>query len=95
MALMSDVDLPVARVRVQVASAIDLVVHTGRLRDAGGSVFQIAGVDDLDGAGEPVVIEVFGQRDHLRRQARAHERTNAGRSSAGFFQPRDQQFGVL
>jgi hypothetical protein len=75
MALMSDVDLPVAHVRAQVASAIDLVVHTARLRDAGGSVFQIAGVDDLDGAGEPVVIEVFGQRDHSRGQARAHERT--------------------
>ena len=26
-------------------------------------MFRIAGVDDLDGAGEPVVIEVFGQRD--------------------------------
>jgi len=36
---------------------------------------QIAGVDDLDGAGEPVVIEVFGQRDHSRGQARCN--TNA------------------
>ena len=50
MALTSDVDLPVAHVRAQVASAIDLVVHTARLRDAGGSVFRIAGVDDLGGA---------------------------------------------
>jgi pilus assembly protein CpaF len=33
MALMSDVDLPVAHVRAQVLSAIDLVVHTARLRD--------------------------------------------------------------
>ena len=57
---MSDVDLPVAHVRAQVASAIDLVVHTARLRDAGGSVFQLAGVVDLDGAGGPLVIEVFG-----------------------------------
>jgi hypothetical protein len=40
---------------------------------AGG--FKIAGVDDLDGAGEPGVIEVFGQRDQSRGQARAHERT--------------------
>ena len=30
---MSDVDLPVTHVRAQVASAIDLVVHTARLRD--------------------------------------------------------------
>jgi pilus assembly protein CpaF len=60
MALMSDVDLPIAHVRAQVASATDLVVHTARLRDGRRVVFQIAGVDDLDGAGEPVVIEVFG-----------------------------------
>jgi pilus assembly protein CpaF len=51
MALMSDVDLPIAHVRAQVASAIDLVVHTARLRDGRRVVFQIAGVDDLDGAG--------------------------------------------
>jgi Flp pilus assembly CpaF family ATPase len=95
MALMSDVDLPVAHVRAQVASAIDLVVHTARLRDAGGSVFQIAGVDDPDGAGEPVVIEVLGQRDHSRGQARAHERTVPADPRPDFFQPRDQQFGVL
>jgi hypothetical protein len=33
MALMSDVDLPITHVRPEVASAIDLVVHTARLRD--------------------------------------------------------------
>jgi pilus assembly protein CpaF len=67
MALMSDVDLPIAHVRAQVASAIDLVVHTARLRDGRRVVFQIAGVDDLDGAGEPVVIEVFGFRPRIGR----------------------------
>jgi pilus assembly protein CpaF len=67
MALMSDVDLPVAHIRAQVASAIDLVVHTARLRDGRRVVFQIAGVDDLDGAGEPVVIEVFGYRPRIGR----------------------------
>ena len=60
MALMSDVDLPVAHVRAQVASAIDVVVHTARLRDGRRVVFQIAAVDELDGAGDPVVIEIFG-----------------------------------
>jgi pilus assembly protein CpaF len=67
MALMSDVDLPIAHVRAQVASATDLVVHTARLRDGRRVVFQIAGVDDLDGAGEPVVIEVFGFRSRIGR----------------------------
>src|SRR5215203_2107882 len=33
MAMMSDVELPVAHVRAQVSSAIDVVVHTARLRD--------------------------------------------------------------
>jgi pilus assembly protein CpaF len=67
MALMSDVDLPIAFVRAQVASTIDLVVHTARIRDGRRVVFQIAGVDDLDGAGEPVVIEVFGFRPRIGR----------------------------
>ncbi len=67
MALMSDVDLPVAHVRAQVASAIDVVVHTARLRDGRRVVFQIAAVDDLDGAGDPVVIEIFGFRPRVGR----------------------------
>ena len=67
MALMSDVDLPIAHVRAQVTSAIDLVVHTARLRDGRRVVFQVAGVDDLDRAGEPVVIEVFGFRPRIGR----------------------------
>jgi pilus assembly protein CpaF len=67
MALMSDVDLPIGHVRAQVASAIDLVVHTARLRDGRRVVFQVAVVDDLDGAGEPVVIEIFGFRPRIGR----------------------------
>jgi pilus assembly protein CpaF len=65
MALMSDVDLPVAHVRAQVASAIDLVVHTARLRDGRRVVFQVAAVDELDGAGDPVVVEIFGFRRRI------------------------------
>ena len=67
MALMSDVDLPVAHVRAQVASAIDVVVHTARLRDGRRVVFQIAAVDQLDGTGDPVVIEIFGFRPRVGR----------------------------
>jgi pilus assembly protein CpaF len=67
MALMSDVDLPVAHVRAQVASAIDVVVHTARLRDGRRVVFQITAVDELDRAGDPVVIEIFGFRPRVGR----------------------------
>ncbi len=67
MALMSDVDLPVDHVRAQVAAAIDVVVHTSRLRDGRRVVFQIATVDGLDAAGEPVVTEVFGFRPKVGR----------------------------
>jgi pilus assembly protein CpaF len=68
MALMSDVDLPVAHVRAQVSSAIDVVVHTARLREGRRVVFQIAAVDELDGAGEPVVVEIFGFRPRIDRE---------------------------
>jgi pilus assembly protein CpaF len=68
MALMSDVDLPVAHVRAQVASAIDVVVHTARLRNGRRVVFQVAAVDELDGAGDPVVVEIFGFRPRIGRE---------------------------
>ena len=65
MALMSDVELPAAHVRAQVASAIDVVVHMARLRDGRRIVFQIASVEDLADDGDPVVTEVFGFRPRL------------------------------
>jgi pilus assembly protein CpaF len=65
MALMSDVDLPVAHVRAQVASAIDVVVHMTRLRDGRRVVFQIGSVEDLGEDGNPIVTEVFGFRPRL------------------------------
>ena len=49
MALMSDVDLPVSHVREQIASALDLVVHTGRLADGRRVVTAVASVDGLRG----------------------------------------------
>ena len=62
---MSDVHLPVAHVRAQVASALDVVVHMARLRSGRRVVFQIATVDGLDDAGEPRVTDVFGFRPRL------------------------------
>jgi pilus assembly protein CpaF len=61
MALMSDVDLPVAHVRAQVASAIDLVVQMARLRDGRRVVFRVASVDGLTD-GEPALSDVFAFR---------------------------------
>jgi len=65
MALMSDVELPAAYVRAQVAAAIDLVVHMTRLRDGRRVAFQVASVDGLGADGEPVVTELFGFRPRL------------------------------
>ncbi len=95
MALMSDVDLPVAHVRAQVVSAIDLVVHTARLRDAGGSVFQIAGRRRLQRRGRARRDRGLRSARPLAGQARAHERTMPADPGPDFFQPGDQQFGVL
>ena len=85
MALMSDVDLPVAHVRAHVASAIDLVVHTARLRDG-----RRVGVPDR-GRRRPR-RRGRARRDRGLRSARPLAGTGpctrthrAGRSSAGFF----------
>jgi pilus assembly protein CpaF len=58
MALMSDVDLPVAHVREQVVAAIDLVVHLGRLPGGRRAVFEIASVERKDG-GRPGLRSLF------------------------------------
>jgi pilus assembly protein CpaF len=58
MALMSDVELPVAHVREQVASAIDVVVHMARLRDGRRVVHRMATVDGVR-EGEPVLTDLF------------------------------------
>jgi pilus assembly protein CpaF len=58
MAMMSDVDLPAADVRSQVAAAIDVVVQLARLRDGRRVVWEIAVVEGTR-RGEPVVEPVF------------------------------------
>ena len=61
MALMSDVDLPAAHVREQVASAVDVVVHMARLREGRRVVFEVATVEGVRD-GEPVVRTLFAFR---------------------------------
>ncbi|HEX6844312.1 MAG TPA: CpaF family protein [Actinomycetota bacterium] len=58
MALMSDVDLPAAHVRTQVAAAIDVVVQLSRLRDGRRVVWEVAAVDGTR-RGEPVIEPLF------------------------------------
>ncbi|MGH2660420.1 MAG: CpaF family protein [Actinomycetota bacterium] len=64
MALMSDVELPLAHVREQIASAVDVVVHMARLSDGRRVVMEISVVDGVRD-GEPVVTQVFGFRPRI------------------------------
>jgi pilus assembly protein CpaF len=58
MAMMSDVALPAAHVRSQVAAAIDVVVQLARLRDGRRVVWEVASVEGTR-RGEPVVEPLF------------------------------------
>jgi pilus assembly protein CpaF len=49
MALMSDLDLPVTHVREQIASALDLIVHTSRLADGRRAVIAVTAVEGIQG----------------------------------------------
>jgi pilus assembly protein CpaF len=61
MAMMSDVDLPAAHIRNQVASAIDVIAHLARLRDGRRVVFDVSSVKGTS-RGEPVVTQLFAFR---------------------------------
>ncbi len=52
--MMSDVDLPAAHIRNQVAAAIDVIVHLARLRGGRRVVWEVASIDGTH-RGEPVV----------------------------------------
>jgi pilus assembly protein CpaF len=58
MAMMSDVDLPAAHIRNQVASAIDVVVQLSRLRDGRRVVWEVAAVEGTH-RGEPIIATLF------------------------------------
>jgi pilus assembly protein CpaF len=64
MAMMSDVDLPIDHVRAQVASAIDVIVHTARLPGGRRTVTEIAAVDELvDGGHRTTTVFAFRPRE--------------------------------
>jgi pilus assembly protein CpaF len=58
MAMMSEVQLPAAHVRNQVASAIDAVVQLARLRGGRRVVWEVAAVEGTH-RGEPVVSTLY------------------------------------
>jgi pilus assembly protein CpaF len=47
MVLMSSLDLPVSAIRSQIASAIDIIVHLGRLRDRSRRLLEIREVEGI------------------------------------------------
>jgi pilus assembly protein CpaF len=61
MALMADVELPVAHVREQIAAAVDLVVHTMRLGDGRRLVTRVSSIEGLRG-GAVIIEDVFQWR---------------------------------
>jgi pilus assembly protein CpaF len=69
MAMMSDVGLPAAHVRAQVAAALDVVVHLSRLRDGRRVVWEIAAIEGTK-RGEPVVTPLFAFRPRTGERGR-------------------------
>ena len=59
MALMSNVDIPLAALRAQVASAIHVIVQMMRFQDGGRRVVQIAQAQPLDARGQYVTEDLF------------------------------------
>ena len=55
MVLMGGLDLPVRAIREQVSSALDLIVHLGRLRDGSRKVVQIAEIGGMEG--ETIIMQ--------------------------------------
>jgi pilus assembly protein CpaF len=50
MVLMAGLDLPLLAIRDQIASAIDLIVHVGRLSDGTRRVVSVTDVDGMEGS---------------------------------------------
>ncbi len=55
MVLMAGMELPLNAIREQIASAVDLVVHVGRLRDGSRKVVKVAEVQGMEG--ESIVMQ--------------------------------------
>lgn len=69
MTLMSDVELPLEAVRRQISSALEIVVHLGRLRDKSRKVLQI--------------VEVLGMQDGIIQTEPLYEFVEEGEDEEG------------
>ena len=69
---MSDVDLPAAHIREQVAAAVDVVIHMARLHDGRRAALHVSVVEGCRD-GEPVVREVFSFRSRRSRGGSASD----------------------
>lgn len=69
MTLMSDVELPLEAVRRQISSALEIVVHLGRLRDKSRKVLQI--------------VEVLGMQDGIIKTRPLYEFVEEGEDERG------------
>ena len=68
MAMMSDVALPLAALRVQLASAVDFIVQTDRLADGSRKVTHISEVREFSlGEGRYVIADLFIRNYHRDR----------------------------
>jgi pilus assembly protein CpaF len=67
MVLMAGMDLPVRAIREQVASAVDLIVHTARLRDGSRRVTHLSEVVGMEGdtitMNDVFVLNEYGETD--------------------------------
>ena len=60
MAMMSDVEMPLAALRVQLASAVDFIVQTARLQDGSRKITHVSEVCGFDpAAGAYVTRDIF------------------------------------
>lgn len=64
MCMMSDIELPLVALRAQLASAVDMIVQTSRLRDGSRCVTHIAEVQGYDPQGGYHLENVFIRRYH-------------------------------
>jgi pilus assembly protein CpaF len=66
MSLMSDVELPLSALRVQLGSAINLVVQTSRLQDGSRKVTHVSEVRGYSAEKGFVIVDLFVRRFHGR-----------------------------
>jgi pilus assembly protein CpaF len=66
MAMMSEVEMPLAAMRLQLASAINLIVQTGRLSDGSRKITHITEVRGYDPNHGYTLVNLFERKYHGR-----------------------------